>query len=365
MNSVSQQSWTECIEYLQSHSCKWAREPNEGEWGIYRLDTPPHNKLLGPVFARGDACGLVMVGGKLQCEWGDIDRPDMTFSVTKTYLALVAGIAFDLGVLPDLDKPVYQTLKARGGDAAAFAEATFAGDHNQRVSWRQFLHFSSEWSGECFGVPDQVDHYRLVSLQPQGVSRKKGEARPLSEPGHHWEYNDVRINQFSLALLHLLGRPLPEVFNEHIMVPLQASDTWHWHGYDNSWIGIDGAQMQSVPGGGHWGGGMAISARDQSAVAQMLINNGVHEGRQLVSADWIAQMCKPCDIAPWYGYFTWLNTGHVISKAASAESYFAFGIGGQLVWHDPALKLVVVMRWIDDAYREACMQKVMSCLSDG
>ena len=53
---------------------------------------------------------------------------------------------------------------------------------------------------------------------------KKGDPRPLQEPGTYWEYNDVRINQLSLALLHLFQRPLPEVFREAIMRPIGASE---------------------------------------------------------------------------------------------------------------------------------------------
>jgi len=62
------------------------------EWGIHQLDDPPHNRLLGPVFPRGGPCGLVTKDGQMLVQWGDIDRADMTFSVTKTYLALAAGV---------------------------------------------------------------------------------------------------------------------------------------------------------------------------------------------------------------------------------------------------------------------------------
>ena len=90
-----------------------------------------------------------------------------------------------------------------------------------------------------FGVPDQVDRYRTVTFgKPTGG--KKGDPRPLQEPGTYWEYNDVRINQLSLALLHLFGRPLPEVFREAIMRPVGASENWRWVGYDNAWIEIAG-----------------------------------------------------------------------------------------------------------------------------
>ena len=147
--------------------------------------------------------------------------------------------------------------------------------------------------------------------------------------------------------MQLFQRELPQVFADHIMGPTGCSDTWHWHGYENSWIESNGQRLQSVPGGGHWGGGMVISAHDQFLLGQLMINNGRVNGKQILSTDWIEQMRSPCDIAPWYGFFTWLNTNHVVSRSVPVESYFAMGIGGQLVWHDPTRNIVAVLRWID------------------
>ena len=352
--SNKKNKWKALTEFIEAHSCQWSLKPNDGEWGIHQLDDPPHNRLLGPVFERGHSCGLVVQNGEILCEWGDIHRSDMTFSVTKTYLALVAGVAVDLGVLASVDESVYQSLYERGLNTSGFE-----GRHNRSITWRHFLQFTSEWEGECFGVPDQIDRYRTVSLQPVDVSHRKGDPRPLAAPAEHWEYNDVRINQFSLALMRLFDRPLPEVFDEYIMRPLGASNQWKWHGYENSWEeNGQGRRMQSVPGGGHWGGGMVISAHDQYLVAQLMINGGLHRGKRLISGQWLDQMCTACDIAPWYGYFTWLNTGHGISQFASARSYFAMGIGGQLIWHDPENKLVAVLRWIDMDHLETILQMI-------
>ncbi len=352
--------WSEFVSFVKAHACKWSLQPNEGEWGIHHLDDPPHNKLLGPVFARGETSGLVAVDGKVLCQWGDTHRADMTFSVTKTYLALVAGVAVDQGLLPDIDQTVNETLLTAGLQNTGFSD-----EHNSEVTWRHLLQFTSEWQGECFGVPDQVDRYRSVSMEPVTQVNRKGDARLLAKPGAYWEYNDVRINQFSLALMQLLNRPLPEFFSEFIMTPVGGSDQWRWHGYENSWVNnSDGKPMQSVPGGGHWGGGMVISVHDQLLVAQLMMNNGMHKGRKLVSEAWIKAMRTKCDIAPWYGFFSWLNTDQKISQSASEQSYFAMGIGGQLIWHEPAHQLVVVMRWIDMDHLEQMLSMVKLKLTE-
>ena len=59
----------------------------------------------------------------------------------------------------------------------------------------------------------------------------------------------------ALAALHVWRRPLPQVLRDMVMNPIGASNTWRWHGYENSWVVIDGLNVQSVSGGGHWGGG--------------------------------------------------------------------------------------------------------------
>lgn len=344
------------IAFIENHVCSWSMQPNSSgdQWGIHQYDTPPHNKLLGPVFSRGNTAGIITQDGDTVLSWGDIDRPDMTFSVTKTYLALTAGVAFDQGLISNLDAPVVISLPDIGFDQG----------QNRQVTWRQLLQFTSEWEGACFGVPDQVDRYRAVAFDPKVPAGEKGDARPLVAPGSNWEYNDVRINQFSLALMHLFGRPLPEVFNEYIMQPLGSSKDWQWHGYDNSWVNVNGIAMQSVPGGGHWGGGMVISVRDQLKVGELLINGGRVGDQQLISKDWVELMRKPCDIAPYYGFFTWLNTDHCISKNVSEDSFFSMGIGGQLIWHDPSRHIVGVFRWLDENAYDDVLAQVQTLLGD-
>ena len=228
---------------------------------------------------RGGVSGVIRVRGEEVAAWGEPDRADQTFSVAKTYLALLAGIAHSRGLL-DPGERVSERLPGIGFDSA----------HNRAITWEHLLTQTSEWQGECFGMPDQVEHYRRVPHDPKPPEGKKGELRPLREPGSYWEYNDVRINQLSLALLHLFKRPLPEVFLESVLQPIGGGRDFRWEGYDDAWVEIDGQRMQSVPGGTHWGGGVSISARDQARIGQLLLDGGAHQGRQVVPRDWVRRM---------------------------------------------------------------------------
>jgi hypothetical protein len=61
------------------------------------------------------------------------------------------------------------------------------------------------------------------------------------------------VNVLALAALHVRRRPLPEVLRDEMMEPIEASNTWRWHGYENSWIDLDGRKVQSTTGGGPLG----------------------------------------------------------------------------------------------------------------
>jgi len=330
------------IDFAVAHETTWSRDTT-GVWGVHAADPPPWNRLLGPVAPRGPVSGAILQRGKLLATWGEPGRADLTFSVAKTYLALLAGVAFDRGLLPDVDEPVRKRVPGTGFDS----------EHNRPVTWAHLLQQTSEWEGQCFGVPDQVDRYRTVQFQSNKPKGNKGDARALQAPGTYWEYNDVRINQLSLALLRLFGRPLPEVFAEAIMRPLGASEDWRWVGYDNAWVDLDGRRVQSVPGGSHWGGGISVSSLDQARIGQLLLDEGRHQGRQLVSLEWMRRMRAPCALAPFYGYLLWLNLQRSVFPSAPASSFFAIGAGSSITWIDPDRQMVLVVRWINPDHADA------------
>jgi CubicO group peptidase (beta-lactamase class C family) len=123
----------------------------------------------------------------------------------------------------------------------------------------------------------------------------------LHRPGEYWEYNDVRVNRLSLALLRRFGRPLPDVFAERIMQPIGASSDWSWHGYRTSSVDVDGQMIESVSGGTHWGGGMLIHAEDQARLGLLMSRRGEWNGKQVLPEDWIIKSLRPCLLKPTYG----------------------------------------------------------------
>jgi CubicO group peptidase (beta-lactamase class C family) len=130
------------------------------------------------------------------------------------------------------------------------------------------------------------------------------------------------------------------------MDPIDASPTWRWHGYSNSWVLIDGLKMQSVSGGGHWGGGMFISTRDQARLGLLFLRRGSWNGRQLISEKWIDMLKVPSPANPSYGYMWWLNTGRKSLPSAPEDVFYAAGFGGNYIYVDSENDLVIAVRWV-------------------
>jgi len=63
----------------------------------------PYHEIQGPTRDRGGPAGMVIKDGYMIANWGDLERVDMTFSVTKSYLSTVAGLAWDRGMIRSTD----------------------------------------------------------------------------------------------------------------------------------------------------------------------------------------------------------------------------------------------------------------------
>ena len=235
------------------------------------------------------------------------------------------------------------------------AESASVTEHNASITWEHLLQQTSDWEGTLFGKPDWAD-------RPSG-ERSEWITRERHAPGSVWEYNDVRVNVLALAALNVWRKPLPQVLKEHLMDKIGASPTWRWHGYENSWVLIDGVAMQSVSGGGHWGGGMFISARDQARFGLLTLREGNWKGEQVVSKDWINMSKNPTQARPNYGYMNYfLNPGQEAMPAAPETAFWHLGAGNNMVYVDPENDLVIVARWIQGSGMNGLIERVTAAL---
>ena len=339
----------EAIRFAVTSESTMDRDIAKALDGGHFSEPMPDGEIIGPTLPRGDPNGMILRGGKVVAQWGPVDAPDMTFSVTKSYLAICAGLAWDDGLI-DLDAPARETVPD-----------LFDAPHNRTITWRHLLHQTSEWEGTLWGKADRIDRNRSLDAAP-GAPSLKGTHRDLGAPGNFWEYNDIRVNVLSYALMRVFERPLPEVLKERVMDPIGASDRWEWHGYRNSTVELYGQQMQSVSGGAHWGGGLMIPTTDHARVGLLMSGNGAWESKQILSSEWVAHCLQPCPLHPGYGFLWWLNRNGETAPSAPASSYFAMGVGRNAIWIDPELDLVCVVRWIEKSSYDGFVSRVLAAM---
>ncbi len=332
---------------------KESKTPRDLELNHYQsFGREPFGAAIGPLAPRGGATGVIVRKGYVVATWGDPNAVEITNSVTKSFLSTVVGLAFDAGRIRSVDDTVsqvrppilraYPNSTGLGADWPGDAKwlRPFDSPHNKRLTWDHLLRQVSDWEGTLWGKPEWADR-----PAPQVNTWT---TRPRVEPGSAYEYNDTRVNVLALAALQVWRQPLPDILRDKIMEPIGASNTWRWYGYDNSWIVLDGKLVQSVSGGGHWGGGMMINAWDMARFGLLTQRRGVWGGKQLLSEAWVTKALTPTPAQPTYGYMNWfVNTDRKYVPAAPPQAFVHVGAGNNIIYVDPVNDVVAVVRWID------------------
>ena len=332
---------------------KESKTPRDLELHHYQtFGREPLGDPIGPLPPRGGATGVIVRRGYVVATWGTPDAPETTNSVTKSFLSTVVGLAVDDGLIGSVHDTVARVMppivRARANGTGYARDwpgegqllRPFDTPHNRTLTWDHLLRQVSDWEGTLWGKPEWADR------PAQNLATEVGRARKA--PGSVYEYNDTRVNVLALAALQLWRRPLPEVLRERVMDPIGASPTWRWYGYDNSWIVLDGREVQSVSGGGHWGGGLVLSAWDMARFGVLTLRRGVWGTRRILSEAWVAQALTPTPAQPTYGYMNWfLNTDRAYLAAAPAQAFVHVGAGNNFIYVDPANDVVAVVRWMD------------------
>jgi CubicO group peptidase (beta-lactamase class C family) len=372
-------------DLLAAHRNSFAREPFGEATGPFRSP-------------RGGASGLIIRNGYIVGEWGDPDRVDQIFSVTKSFVTTTVGLAFDRKMIASLNDAVHKyvppVVALRGAPGAGAplvpVAATAVGsanvntdqpppqrtvafdafeifepfetDHNRKITWDHLLRQTSEWQGTLWGKPDWGDRPSRDST----IDAWKTRARP--EPGTVYTYNDVRVNLMALASLMVWRRPLPQVLREHVMDPIGASGTWRWYGYDNSWVVLDGQLVQSVAGGAHWGGGLVINSKDMARFGLLTLRRGQWAGKQILSEEWLRMATTP-GVNAEYGFANFfLNTGRKSAQGdsivralpnAPATAFWHLGNGNNIIYVDRENDIVIVARWMNNTRTLDAMVKAL------
>ena len=334
----------EAVDFALTRASTWDFEKDQ----VRTFGTP-----LGPVpKTRAGTNGIIVRHGYIVAEFGDIKANDPVYSVAKSFLSTVAGIAVDRGLIKNVNDPVANYVKDGGYDSP----------HNSKITWKHHLQQSSEWQGELWGK-----NANFIGAEAFG----RGEMRPreIKEPGTFYEYNDVRINRFALSLARVFGRGVPDVLKTEIMDKIGASNQWRWIPYDNSTVEINGKQVGSVSGGTRWGGGIWINSEDLARFGLLALNRGKWGNQQIVSDQWWTDALTPSTVAnsPDYGYLWWLATRPATGRGGSAalptRSFQARGNGSNTIYVDPENDIVFVWHWHQGAMNDV-VQRIIASITD-
>ena len=309
------------VSFAQSHETERAIDFSDQE--------KTFGSLLGSMpTRRAHTNGLVIYKGYVVAEFGDTAAVDPTYSVAKSVLASITGVALRDGKIDGLEQPVGKLVRDGG----------YASPQNAAVTWKSHLQQESEWEGEMWGKK-----HDFVGAAAFGAGERK--PRALQAPGSLYEYNDVRINRLALSLLRVMNKPVPDVFQEEVMGPIGASSSWKWVPYHNSYVELNGRQAASVSGGTRWGGGMWINSWDMARFGYLWLRGGAWDGKQIIPGAFVKAALTPSAHGPDYGYLWWLNSKGKNFPSLPANAYGALGAGSNTIVVSPDHDLVIVWRW--------------------
>lgn len=262
---------------------------------------------------------LVIRGGDLVFEryYGGFTAGDTTqiWSATKSFTSTLAGIAIDEGLLT-LDQTVGELVPDRIPAGADPRAAT--------VTVRQLLTMTSgfAWSSST----DYQFAYDQVDLTARTL------ALPFAcDPGACYEYNSGNVQVVASILQSLIGQTLAAYAQPRLFDPLGiAPPVWD--------ASVTGETLGAV--------GLHLTSRDFAKLGFLYLNQGVWDGQQVVSSEWVTAATSPQSSGvnaegvslgqAGYGYWWW------VPEVGGLPAYSALGLGSQVLYVVPALDLVVV-----------------------
>lgn len=280
--------------------------------------------------------GVVVVrGGKLVLEryyagederWGrprgrvvfDADTLHDLRSVSKSIVSLLYGIARAEGKAPPLDAPLvdqfpeYPELAEdpmRRRMTVAHALSMMLG-----TEWNERLPYTDPRNSEV-AMEQADDRYRFVLDRPM-----------TAEPGTQWIYNGGATAVVGRLVAKGSGRTLLAYAEDKLFGPLGISEVEWVRGRDGEYAAASGLRLRP---------------RDLAKIGQLVLNDGRWGEAQIVPADWLEQSFRTHARLERinYGYQWWLDP-----KGPNGPRWIAgFGNGGQRLWINPGLDLVVVV----------------------
>lgn len=239
-------------------------------------------------------------------------------SVTKTITSVVIGTAIARGDFPSIETPVLSFF-----DTAAVKNVD---DRKRRMTIRHLLTMSDglDWNE---GLPYADPRNAAVGMEASydwiTFTIDRAMAR---EPGTAFNYSSGASQLLAHVFRRATGVDIEEYASRHLFTPL-GIERWFWKRTPAGVVDTEG--------------GLYLEARDLAKIWYLFLQNGVWEGRQIVTPDWVRSSVSPHMSAGQtkYGYKWWL---HPHPSDSSRFVWAGSGFGGQFPVAVPDQELIVV-----------------------
>lgn len=247
---------------------------------------------------------VIVDNGVIVAEWGNIATRHNIHSVRKSLMNAMIGVAVDNR---DIDPAA--TLEKLGiSDIGGLNPTETSATVHDLLTSRS-------------GV------YHRAAYETEGMEEKRP-PRGSHKPGTFWYYNNWDFNTLATIFNEQTGNDFFSEFRERIALPLQME---HFR--------LEDARYQFEPSvSEHPAYLFRMTALDLARFGLLFARNGMWQGQQLISADWIRRstekhtVLNPKHPERGYGYLWWIDEG----------VYYASGTGGQRLFVIPSLDVVIV-----------------------
>ena len=266
---------------------------------------------------------LVMKDGRIVAEIyrnnTDAQTRFMAWSMTKSITSILIGCALHEGRIKSLDDSIVKYLpELRGG---GYNGVTI----RQIMQMRSGVDYEERYDFGNPGIAARNHEHSLV----ENVTRFADMARTIKRahpPGQVWQYKTLDTA--------VVGWLLERVSGGSTIAAYAAQRLWEPLGAERDGFFI----MDGPPGIGREfnGAGFNATLRDFARVGQMMLQDGLANGRQIVPADWVRESTRASGgpgPGPGYGYQWWIPNDH---------AFQALGLQGQYIFVDRATRTVVV-----------------------
>jgi CubicO group peptidase (beta-lactamase class C family) len=242
-------------------------------------------------------------------------------SVSKSVVSLLIGIAIDRKLIASVDEPVF----------SFFPEyADLRTPEKDRIKLRDLLTMTAGLDADeevPYSSPLNTERRIYESPYPYRAVLELEASQP---PGQTWRYNSGCTMLLAGVLHKVTGKPLSDFAREVLFEPLGITD-YYW---TSLWASGELAA----------GAGLRLRPRDMAKIGQLLLNQGVWNGRRIVSKEWLDASAQPLYegfYATRYGFHWWVGQSRAGGRTFSWIA--AWGRGGQRLFVVPEADLVVAI----------------------